>query len=243
MLDAVDPGLHEIAQRVLGEAVRGDPGTEPVRLGDRRLHLPARPAGGQVPGVPVDPVADELDPAVAVPGLPGDVLDEVPRLDLMGVVPDVAAGARDVAARPDDLREVGAGVDPPGVGGRPRVPQQQRPGLPLAERLLLGGGFVDRPARVEPDVAVRVDQTGQRPPPHRDGLRGRAYVGDPPPDHPQLVPDVVGPDQHPPLHMQHRVIAHAASLTTVRRRAGGASEPAQYHRTGSPNELAKRAPQ
>jgi hypothetical protein len=87
-----------------------------VRLGDRRLDRAARPAGGQIPGVPVDPVADELDPAVAAPGLLSDVRDEVVGLDLMGEVADVAAGARDVTARPDDLRQVLPVVDPAGVG-------------------------------------------------------------------------------------------------------------------------------
>ncbi len=77
MLDAVDAGLDQVAQGVLGEAVGGDASAEPVGLGDGRLHRLARPAGRQVAEVAVDPVADQFDPAVTAPGLLGDVGDEV----------------------------------------------------------------------------------------------------------------------------------------------------------------------
>jgi len=118
VLNAVDARLDQIAQGVLGEAVRGDPGAEPVRLLDRGPGRLAGPAGGEVAEVAVDPVADQLDPAVTAPGLLGDVGDQVLRLDLPRVVADVAAGAGDVPAGPDDLRQVLAVVDPAGVGGR-----------------------------------------------------------------------------------------------------------------------------
>ncbi|MGC0408869.1 hypothetical protein RKD31_002112 [Streptomyces sp. SAI-163] len=75
MLDAVDTGLDQVAQGVLGEAVRGDAGAQTVGLRDRRLDGAARPAGRQVAEVPVDPVADQLHPAVTAPGLLGDVRD------------------------------------------------------------------------------------------------------------------------------------------------------------------------
>ncbi len=73
VLDAVDTGLDEVGQGALGEAVRGDPGTDRVRGLDRGAgHVP-RPAWGEVPGVAVDPVTDEFDPAVTAPGLLDDV--------------------------------------------------------------------------------------------------------------------------------------------------------------------------
>src|SRR5690348_17811929 len=42
--------------------------------------------------------------AVAAPGLLGDVRDQVVGLDLVGVAADVAAGAGDVPARPEDRK-------------------------------------------------------------------------------------------------------------------------------------------
>ena len=64
----------------------------------------AGPRRGQVAGLPLDPVADELDPAVAAAGLLGDVGRQLVGLDLVGVVADVAlrcgrcAGRRGSAA-------------------------------------------------------------------------------------------------------------------------------------------------
>ncbi|RPK86897.1 hypothetical protein EES46_20275 [Streptomyces sp. ADI98-10] len=205
VLDAVDARFHQVGERLLGEAVRGDAGAEPVRLGDGRLDLAARPAGGEVPGVAVDPVPHQLDPAVPAPGLPGHVRDEVAGLDLVGEVADVAAGPGDVPAGPDDLRQVLPVVGPPGVGGRSGVPDQQRSGLPVGDGLLLGGRRVDRAVLVQAHMAVRVDQAGQRPAGdrHRAVGAGRPLVGDPPFHGPQFVPHLVRADEHPALHPQH----------------------------------------
>ena len=87
---------------------------------------------------------------------------ELVGLDLVGEVADVALGAGDVATGPDQPRQVLALVDPGGVGGRAAVAQQQRPGVPVGDRLLLGGLLVDGAVLVEPDVAVRVDQPRAR---------------------------------------------------------------------------------
>ena len=85
------------------------------------------------------------------------------RLDLVGVVADVALGPRDVPAGADQPGQVLAVVDPGGVGGRAAVPQQQRAGVPVGDRLLLLGGLVDGAFLVQPDVAVRIDEPGHDP--------------------------------------------------------------------------------
>ena len=107
--------------------------------------------------------------------------------------------------------QVVAVVDPAGVGRRAGVADQQRAGVAVGERLLLAGRLVDGAVRVEPDVAVRVDQPGQHP--AGDGLvaaAGGAVVGDPAVDHPELVPDVVGPDEHRPGEVED--VAHGRNL-------------------------------
>ena len=129
---------------------------------DRRRSDVGRPAGRQVAGVAVDPVADELDPAVAAGGLGLDLGDQVGRLDLGAVVADVALGPGDVPAGPDHPRQVVAVVHPARVDGYAGVAQQQRAASRSAMRLRLGGRLVDAAVRVEPDVAVRVDEAGQR---------------------------------------------------------------------------------
>ena len=76
---------HDVAT---GERhVGGDPRALLVCRGHRRPQRVERPAGCEIAGVPVDPVADQLDPAVAVAGLLADVGDQVLRLDLPGEVP------------------------------------------------------------------------------------------------------------------------------------------------------------
>ncbi|GMA40229.1 hypothetical protein GCM10025883_22740 [Mobilicoccus caccae] len=82
---------------------------------DRELERGHRPARAEVALLAVDPVADELDPAVAAAGLLTDVGDEVLRLDLVGETGDVPAGAGDVPAGADELREVVALLDEAGV--------------------------------------------------------------------------------------------------------------------------------
>src|SRR5690606_12392665 len=201
VFDAVDAGLDQVPQGVLGEAVGGDPGAEPVRLGDRRLERLARPAGGQIAQVAVDPVADQLHPAVAAPRLLGDMGDEVLRLDLPGVVADVAAGAGDVPPGPDDLRQVLAVVDPAGVGGRAGVAQQHSAAVAEVVSHHLRQDPGDCAVPDEADVTVGVDESGQDPAldgPDVTGTGG-ALVGDPTAEHPELVAALLGPDEHPPL--------------------------------------------
>ena len=72
VLDAVDAGVEHVIQCVLGEAVRGDPGTFIVGSGNRVPHHGRGERRRQVAGVAVDPVAHELDPAIAVARLLAD---------------------------------------------------------------------------------------------------------------------------------------------------------------------------
>ena len=73
VLDAVDAGLDQARQHRLAEAVRGHPRAVLVRGRDRRGERLGRERRRQVALVAGDPVADQLDPAVAALRLLGDV--------------------------------------------------------------------------------------------------------------------------------------------------------------------------
>ncbi len=143
-------GGEQVGQALLAEAVRGHLGAGLVRGGDRLDQHVRRPAGREVAGVAVDPVADELDPAVAAGGLPAHLGDEVLRLDLGAEAAQVAPGPGDVPPGADQPRQVLAVVDPPGVGGGAGVAQQQRAGVAVGAGLLLGGGASTSPAAPSP---------------------------------------------------------------------------------------------
>ena len=83
--------------------------------------------GARSPVVALDPVADQLHPAVAALRLLGDVRRELGRLDLVGVVADVALGAGDVPTGADQPGQVVAVVDP----ARCRRPSRSRAGAAL----------------------------------------------------------------------------------------------------------------
>ncbi len=117
MLDAVDPSIHELGDRLLAEAVRRDPGTRRMGGVDRPPSSVRRPARREVADVPVDPVTDELHPAVATRRLEYDRVHELVRLDLFGEVPQVTLRPGHVAAGPDDGGQILAVVDPACVGG------------------------------------------------------------------------------------------------------------------------------
>ena len=81
----------------------------------------------------------------------------------MGVAADVALGRCDVAPAADQPRQVVAVVDPPGVGGRAGVADEQGSPITVVDGLLLGGLVVRGAEVVEPEVAVRVHETGDDP--------------------------------------------------------------------------------
>ena len=216
VLDAVGAGGGQVAQRLLAEAVRRHPGALLVGRRDRLGEHVGRPARREVAGVAVDPVADQLDPAVAGAGLEPHLVDELLGLDLPGEVADVAAGAGDVPAGPHQAGQVVAGLHPPGVGGRAGVAQQQRPGVPVGEGLLLGGRVVDGTVRPEADVAVRVDQAGQHPARHGGDVvvAGGRGIRDAAADHPGLRAHVVGADEDGTGEVQH--LSHGPTLAAAR---------------------------
>src|SRR5690606_25421939 len=119
---------------------------------------------GQVAFVAGDPVAHQLDPAVAAPRLLSGRCSQVFRLDLLGVVTDVAAGAGDVAPRPDEARQILTLVHEASVSRRAAVTDQQRASIPVGERLAHRLPVTHGTGFVQTEVAVRVDQTGDDPP-------------------------------------------------------------------------------
>ena len=203
VLDAVDARLDEPGQHGLAEAVGGDPGAVLVRSSDRVGEGVGGERRREVPVLAGDPVADELDPAVAVAGLPRGRRGQLERLDLVGVVADVALGPGQVSPAPDQPRQVVAVVHPPGVGGRAGVADQQRPGVAVLDGLGLRLLVADRAVVVEPDVAVRVHQTRDDP-----SLGGRLRAGlvlerDPPVDDIEVADLAVG--EHRPTEPRHGV--------------------------------------
>ena len=116
VLDAVDAGLDQPGQCVLAEHVSRDAGA--VRVGgvDRRLEHVVGPQRRQIADVAVDPVADELHPAVAEPRLLGDGIGQLGLVLHFDREPAlVALGPGEVAARPDDPRQVVVIVEAAGV--------------------------------------------------------------------------------------------------------------------------------
>ena len=164
VLDAVDAGVDQAGQRVLAEHVRGDPGAVGVGGVDGLLEHVVGPQRREVADAAVDPVADQLDPAVAPPGLLGHRVGQLRLvLESIGEPGLVALGPGEVAACADDARQVVAVVEAAGVDRRAGVAQQQRAGVTLG--FGLGDRLVEFDGAVlaEADVAVRVDQAGQDP--------------------------------------------------------------------------------
>jgi hypothetical protein len=195
VLDAVDAGVDEDRQHLGAEAVCGHLGAECVRGRDGRGERVGRPGRRQVTAVALDPVAHELDPAVAAARLLLDVRRELVRLDLPRVVADVAPGARDVPTHPDQPRQVVAVLDPAGVGRAPAVAKQQRSGVTVGDRLRLGRLPVHLTVLVEPDVAVRVDQPRHHPAAGHGLGSGLWFEGDSAVDDVEVTGLAVGEDR------------------------------------------------
>ena len=98
-------------------------------------------------------------------------------------------------AHPDQPGQVVAVLDPAGVGGAPAVAEQQRAGVAVGDRLRLGRLPVDLAVLVEPDVAVRVDQTGDHPAAGHGLGPGLWLEGDPAVDDVEVAGLAVGEDR------------------------------------------------
>ena len=161
--------------------------------GDRRSCHVGGPQWREVTDLPVDPVPDQLHPAVAADGLAGHLIDQRLRLDLFGVVAEVALRPGDVAPGPDDPRQVRPLIDPVGVHRGARVADQKGAGVPVGAGLGLGDVGRDGALRTEPDVAVGIDETGQDPgsAAHGDGV-GDRLGADQAVHHPQVGRLTVG---------------------------------------------------
>ena len=195
VLDAVDARLDQPGQHAVAEAVRRHLGALGVRGGDGVGEGLRGERRGEVALVARDPVADQLDPAVAVAGLLGGVRRQVGRLHLVGVAADVALRRGDVPAAADQPGQVVAVVDPARVGGRTGVADEERPAVAVGDRLLLGGRVVGGTEVVEPEVAVRVDQAGDDPA-LGDGVGARLrLVGDAAVDDVEVARLAVGQDR------------------------------------------------
>ena len=163
VLDAVDACVDELGRSLLGEAVGRDTGAEFMSTIDCFLRDVSRPQRCQVPLSTVDPVTDELDPAVTCSSLTIHLGDEVFRGDLGCVVADVALGTSDVTSGADDSRQVVAIVNPMGVTRGPSVADEEGAGPRLGASLVLSRLLVDGTMAVQPDVVVSVNQARDDP--------------------------------------------------------------------------------
>src|SRR6185312_14089016 len=100
----------------------------------------------------------------------------------------VALGPGDMPAGPDQSGQVGAPLDTPVVHRGTGVPEQQRARVTIENRLLYLLIVVGEAIRLESDVAVRVDQSGQRPATGADRLGTRDRLeADPVADDPGIA--------------------------------------------------------
>ena len=192
MLDAVDAGGHQLGDGLLAEDVGGHPASQFVGPGDRgRGHL-GRPQRSKITDFAVDPVAHQLDPAVATRRLPLDLGHQFVRLDLGRVVAQVALRAGDVPSGPDDLGQVLALVHPPGVGRAAGVTQQQRAGGPLGQGVLFGDVVAARRRSVSsPTWQCASTSPGSSQPPDDVSASGDRLGPDQSVDHPEVAPFTV----------------------------------------------------
>ena len=158
------PGVDQVGQRLLAEDVGGDPGAPLVGRRHRGLERLPRPQRREVAGLALDPVADELDPAVAALGLLRDVRRPARRARPRGRSCGCSASgrARWRPARISRGRSSRSWIQDVSAA-EPASRMQQRAGVAVGERLLLLDLGRHGAVRVEPDVAVRVDEPGDDP--------------------------------------------------------------------------------
>src|SRR5690625_1005188 len=188
VLDAVDAGVEEVVHGLAGEGVRGDPRAVLVGGGDARGEDVGRPQRAQVPRGAVDPVRDDLHPAVAEPGLLGHGLGQpADVVELTPEVAQVALGPGEVVPGADEARQVPALLHPAVVLRGAGVAHEQHAGVAVRPGLRLGLRLAHRTLGTETDVAVDVDEPGQHPALDLPGRLGGHLEGEAPVDHPALV--------------------------------------------------------
>ncbi len=204
MLERVHAGGDQPGQRLLAEYVRRDPGPELVRASDGGGQHVVRPQRGQITHVAVDPVTDDLDPAVAEAGLLLDGGDQAVRLDLDADVAQVTLGPGHVPAGADQPGQVRAPLHEPVVHRGAGVPDEQRAGVPVGGRLLDHLGLAGHAVGLHADVAVAVDQAGHDPARRPPSARRHRLVRQPAVDDPQVPLLAVGQHGSPDVQAHGR---------------------------------------
>ncbi len=222
VLDRVGPGLDDAGDGLLGEGVDGDLGAlglGGVDSGGQDLGLEA---GGEVALGAVDPVADELDPAVAELRLPGQRAHDLVRFAFEADAPQVALGGGDVVPGADEARhavladELGVGERRSGVADG----QDARVAVGVGERAGLVEALDRRGPAPDADVAVGVDQARQGVAAGGDGLGARHRLeGDPVAVDVEVADGVVGQPDHPHVKRAssapgRTAVGHVASRST-----------------------------
>ena len=173
------PAPIRAGQRVGAEDVRGDPGPRGVRGGDRRDQHVVGPQRGEVAAVAVDPVADQLDPAVAAAACSRTACGSSAGRRARRRGRDVALGPAEVPAGADDPRQVGAVVA--AAGCRPAIRSRgsaacRRPGRSAPARA--ASARLDRRRRCRSRRgSARRPGPGSSQPPSADGLRAGHRLG------------------------------------------------------------------
>ena len=111
---------------------------------------------------------------------------EVLRLDLVGVVADITLGPGNVAPSSDQSRQIFALLDPPSVGGRPTVTDQQGTGVTIGDCLRLGLLLADRATVIQAQMTVSVDEARHDPPLGHELCTGLRLIGDQAIDHVEI---------------------------------------------------------
>ena len=176
VLDAVDAGGEQPGQGVLAEHVGGDPGAAGMRDRDRLGQHVVRPERREIADGPVDPVADDLDPAVAVLQLPGHLGRAVrPGRRDRRPVRGCTAGSC-AMCRPARI-STGRSSRPTSGRVSSGEPQSRSASAPACRLVLACSSASSRsavPGGGVADVAVRVDETRQHEAGELDRIGDRA---------------------------------------------------------------------
>ena len=174
---------------------------------DRRLQSVGRPCGAEVAQAAVDPVADELHPAVAAAGLGTHLRREVGRLDLDREAGDVAARGGDVPAGPMIRGRSGSSSSARVSTGEP---QSRSASTPAARSVSAWSRAAARsatgpPPRAMPTWQWAIHQPGDQPATAGDRLRpGHRLEREPPVPDPDVAVLALREDDPREVQGRHR---------------------------------------